>query len=243
MTITSSTSTFTIPNTSSTFTSSSTSTSITTSSIGSTSTTSSTRTTSGRASTVPSPSSLIASASETTNSTTPTPSGEARQLPTSPKHSISAGVIAGAVIGSLLVLAAGIGIFIIDHISPLEQEMTRDYELDALNVNIGPPSSSSSLPEKGSQIEIPQAEVKSIFISENSGNSESNFRSSLSGSPLLPLSTQNPDNVNDVRVQMGRMEATIGRMAEHMHRLESQLDWAGDGHSDAPPPTYGYFME
>lgn len=119
-----------------------------------------------------------------------------------------------------------------DHITPSKQGMTREHNLNALDVNIGARSIASPPPEK--------VEDRSIFTSENPENSESNFRSSLSGSPLLPLSTRNLDNLNqdDVRVQMGRMKATIGRMAEHIHHLESQLDWTGDGDSDTPPPTY-----
>ncbi|KAF9064143.1 hypothetical protein BDP27DRAFT_1367446 [Rhodocollybia butyracea] len=178
----------------------------------------------------------------TTGSPVPSGSGTHPNVSTSPpKHSISAGVIAGAVIGSLFALVAVIAILMIyrrrrrgapDQTSPSKQGTTREYELNALDVNIGVRSRTSLLPEK--------AEARtSIFTSENPENPESNFRSTLSGSPLLPLRfIQNTDNNDDVRVQMGRMEANIGRMAEHIHRLESQLDGTVDGHSDAPPPTY-----
>ncbi|KAF9072755.1 hypothetical protein BDP27DRAFT_1400685 [Rhodocollybia butyracea] len=193
---------------------------------------------------IPSPSPI--STSQSTNSTSLT-SNEAG--PTI--HSLSTAGIIGAVIGSLFVLVAGISILVYcrrrnsrrqqvggsGHIFPLEQEMTHGYDKpDASDIDIIPNGIMSHTREKGHRTQTnttPQAEAAAIPTSEN-------LLLSLSGSPLLPTSTQSQDSSSqdDVRVQIGRMEATIGRMVEHMHRLESQLDWTADGQSDAPPPTY-----
>ncbi|KAF9064140.1 hypothetical protein BDP27DRAFT_1450910 [Rhodocollybia butyracea] len=173
---------------------------------------------------IPPPSSLISSRSPTMSSSTPIPPNDASQASTSPlKHSLSTGVIVAAVIGSLFVLVVGIVILVychqhnsrrkrvVGHISPLRQDMTRRYELGVLDVD-------------------------AVTISA-SKNPQSNFLSSFSGSPRPSTSTRVQD---DVRVQMIRMEATMGRMADHMDRLESQLEWTGatGARRSDPPPTY-----
>ncbi|KAF9064142.1 hypothetical protein BDP27DRAFT_1426169 [Rhodocollybia butyracea] len=199
-------------------------------------------------STNPSPSSLIAAEPLTATMQTSFPLGSPALIPDSsnnasstPNHSHSAGIIAGAVIGSLFMLSAGIGVFMVvycrlkrqrrgvpGHISPLEQN-THEYGLGASDIDIIPSGITSPSREKGHRIQtnytpVPQAEAAAISIS---GNPQSNSALTL-------------DNVDqdDVRVKVVRMEAAFGRMVEHMHRLESQLEWTGDGHSDAPPPTY-----
>ncbi|KAF9066385.1 hypothetical protein BDP27DRAFT_1330662 [Rhodocollybia butyracea] len=56
--------------------------------------------------------------------------------------------------------------------------------------------------------------------------------------PLLPSLTSAPPQ-GDVYPDNTRVTieaAIIGRMAEHIHHLESQL--VGDGVSEAPPPPY-----
>ncbi|KAF9064141.1 hypothetical protein BDP27DRAFT_1367444 [Rhodocollybia butyracea] len=133
------------------------------------------------------------------------------------------------------------------HISPLEHETPREYGPGALVINIVPGGIASQPGEKGHHIQtnnlpIPEPEAATISASENP---QSNFLSRFSRLPRAhPNSTQIQNNVDQddvrgqVRGQVVRMEATIDRMAEHMHQLEYQLEWTGDGRFNTPPPTY-----
>ncbi|KAF9064145.1 hypothetical protein BDP27DRAFT_1450911 [Rhodocollybia butyracea] len=222
-TTTTSTSSATTGINSSTSSSSSNTTTISTSTSSSSTTNSSTTAstvTSLSTNKIPAPSSLISNGSQTARSTAPAHSSHNASSPIN--HSLSAGIIAGAVIGALFVLAAGIGIFMIVYrrrrrrrlgslgrISPVEQDMKRKYGLGTSDVDIIPSGIMSQPRERGHPIQtnhthIPQAEAAAISTSENP---EPNLLS-LSGSPLPPASTQNQDNADqdDVRTQMERME-------------------------------------
>ncbi|KAF9064457.1 hypothetical protein BDP27DRAFT_1425834 [Rhodocollybia butyracea] len=139
-----------------------------------------------------------------------------------PKHSIlSRGAIVGTVIGSLFVLAASIGIFVLVHGAQAGRCQCHSQWHDI-------PTKKKSQHKHNhinhhtpiSQIEPNESEIRQSGL----------LLHSLS--TLIPI--QGDLDPNDMRATM---ETTIiGRMADHIHNLESQL--AGDGISDAPPPTY-----
>ncbi|KAF9064126.1 hypothetical protein BDP27DRAFT_1426150 [Rhodocollybia butyracea] len=152
----------------------------------------------------------------------------------------SAGAITGVALGSLLVLAFCVGVVILvyrrrqyrhrmmtaDDIPPLQYERLRSAGVDSDPISWN----FSGMGEKKGAI-ILQAE------SPPESHQPSFRRSITIESRLAPTATQIKDvDQDDMRDKMVQMEATIGRMAEHMHRLESQLDWTGDVHSDTAPP-------
>jgi len=166
--------------------------------------------------------------------------------------SLSAGPIAGAVIGSTLVLAIGITILIrmyrrrrgrryqqveaLGRVSPLQQNKTPGADGDLnLALNMDP---SGITHEKGHHNSILKPQVQ---VTSTSEIPQSEPPPTLpTESHLIPTSTQIQEGANqdDMRGQAVRMDATIGRMSEQIRRLESQLALTGDGHSDKSPPTY-----
>ncbi|KAF9043695.1 hypothetical protein BDP27DRAFT_1346960 [Rhodocollybia butyracea] len=174
-------------------------------------------------------------------------------VPVTPKRTIPAGIIAGAVVGTLLFIAASIAIFMLvyrrrkrravmsaaNRISSLMKQDLTHADLGGSSDSATISNSITALPqEKGEYIQntqtnrapTPQAETESEV---------SQATSTLSRSPLLqPPPTFRSPMLGDTDPDVVRvtLEATIGRMAEHIHHLEAQL--AEDGYSDAPPPTY-----
>ncbi|KAF9063606.1 hypothetical protein BDP27DRAFT_1334844 [Rhodocollybia butyracea] len=162
-------------------------------------------------------------------------------VPVTPKRTIPAGIIAGAVVGTLLFIAASIAIFMLvyrrrkrravmsaaNRISSLMKQDLTHADLGGSSDSATISNSITALPqEKGEYIQntqtnrapTPQAETESEV---------SQATSTLSRSPLLqpPPTFRSP-----------MLEIRIPMMAEHIHHLEAQL--AEDGYSDAPPPTY-----
>ncbi|KAF9055547.1 hypothetical protein BDP27DRAFT_1433657 [Rhodocollybia butyracea] len=183
----------------------------------------------------------------TTSSVTPTPDTK------KDTRTLSAGLIAGVVIGSMLVLALCIGIFIRMYsqrrqrrhqeieagcIPPLQQ--TAHTDTDSNPVLTLDPSGEKGHHNRGSTIpapnpQAPEPEPTSI---PESPQLES-LPNPLSESHLIPSLAQIQEDVNqDIQVKVIRMEATMGRMAEQIRHLESQLVITGDGNFYTPPPTY-----
>ncbi|KAF9024798.1 hypothetical protein BDP27DRAFT_1027546 [Rhodocollybia butyracea] len=175
-------------------------------------------------------------------------------------HTVSAGPVVGAVMGSMLVLAIGISIFIHLYrrrhgrghgqveagrsISPSQQNMT----LGADTSDIVPNWHAIPQAKKGCHDSVIPIPILTPLRPQFPGESTSTWTTSSSEIPwhpespltlrsescLTPTSTliQEGPNQDDMRAQMVRMEATIGRMAEHIRHIESKLD------SDTYPPMY-----
>ncbi|KAF9065666.1 hypothetical protein BDP27DRAFT_1366258 [Rhodocollybia butyracea] len=152
-------------------------------------------------------------------------------------HTLSAGPIAGVVIGSVLVLAIGISVSICvyrrrygrrhqqmeeDCVSPLQQTAHADADS---NANLDQASGEKGHHNRNStmlipNLQAPEPELTSIseFLQPESSPNIS------SGSHLIPSPAQIQEDVNqDIQVKVVRMEATMGRMAEQIRHLESQL--------------------
>ncbi|KAF9063436.1 hypothetical protein BDP27DRAFT_1426865 [Rhodocollybia butyracea] len=171
----------------------------------------------------------------TTPSLTTNPTKISTMDSSSPKDVLSAGAIAGTAIGLLFVLAGSVGIFILVyrrrhqavmanlvHVSPLLTDNVAHTESGGDNFGMITPQ------EKSSYIHYPS-------ISQTEPGSEIRQSSFIPGlNPLLLVPPQGDGDPDDRRVTVETI--IIERMAEHIHYLESQL--AGDGFSEAPPPTY-----
>ncbi|KAF9063438.1 hypothetical protein BDP27DRAFT_1335108 [Rhodocollybia butyracea] len=157
-----------------------------------------------------------------------------------PKNALSTGAIVGTATGLLFVLAASVTIFIFVHrrrhqtvranlsrVSPLLTDDVAHTKSGGANIT---PNGTINPQEKSRYIHHPS-------VSQTEPRSEIRQSSFIPGlDPLVLVSAQgdgdrDPDN-RRVTVETNIIE----RMAEHIHYLESQL--AGDGFSEAPPPTY-----
>ncbi|KAF9065663.1 hypothetical protein BDP27DRAFT_1461915 [Rhodocollybia butyracea] len=206
--------------------------------------------------TIPFPSSTTSlfpssTASPVPSTSAPTTSAiaPASDTPTNVHTSRSAGPIAGAVIGSILVLAMGITVFICmfrrrrgrrhrqmeaRRVSPLQPAAHADADLNT--VLILDPSGEKGHHRGDSILPItkPLAHAGPTSTSESP---QPDLPPNLPESHLIPASTQIQDG-SDVRAQVVQMGFTIGRIVEQIRRLESQLVITGDGDSYTPPPTY-----
>jgi len=174
-------------------------------------------------------------------------------------YQVSAGVLAGAVIGPLFVLVAGIGILmtlyrrrwhqtmgIPGHISPLLKQYASPELGGSSVIDIAPNDTIAAPQEKRRHTHINHVLISPVEPASNESEIPQSNLCLCPGSPsqVSPTSAWVSEDVapDDVRAQVAslnvRMETTIERMVERIHRLESQLDQVEDGHSDAPPPTY-----
>ncbi|KAF9026799.1 hypothetical protein BDP27DRAFT_1437391 [Rhodocollybia butyracea] len=176
----------------------------------------------------------------------------ATAIPDTPKHAhtLSAGPIAGAVIGSILVLVIGISVSIrvfrrqrgrrhqqleAGLVSPLQPTALADANLTTI-LTLDPSGEKSHHNRDSGILPVPntsawQAESTSEFPHPDLPPNIS------SESHLFPSSTQTQD-ASDMRAQVVQMGVAMGRMAEQIRHLESQLVMTGDGDSYTPPPTY-----
>ncbi|KAF9064125.1 hypothetical protein BDP27DRAFT_1426149 [Rhodocollybia butyracea] len=216
----------------------------------------------------------------TTTSSSPNASKTNKPAPASLSHPLSAGAIAGVVIGSLAVLVAAIGIFMLvyrrrrrhrlrrtsGYIAPLEQEFGGPSNTD-------PVTSGRLVPVREKRLDVDHTQLANHAPIPQASTFESEPEISQSNIPLGRIVLQPPPSSNrlsltlpsptppssapqsstsilvpeespeDMRAQVAslthsniRMEVAIGKMVEHIHRLESQVERIGDADSDAPPP-------
>ncbi|KAF9077144.1 hypothetical protein BDP27DRAFT_1357291 [Rhodocollybia butyracea] len=159
---------------------------------------------------------------------------------TTPKDILSTGAIVGTAIGLLFVLAASISVFMLVYRRRHRVVMENLCRVSPLLVNDG------LVHELGGVTTIPNGmaspQEKGRYDHTNPINEPEIRQSSFISGPdplfLRSLALVTPrgdvDSQDDMRVTMDT--TMIGRMAEHIHHLESQL--AGDGFSDKPPPPY-----
>ncbi|KAF9072130.1 hypothetical protein BDP27DRAFT_1445839 [Rhodocollybia butyracea] len=198
------------------------------------------------------PTSTIPADSLSTTTFFPHSGGSASTGKCPPKdtQTVSAGPIAGIVVGAILVLA--IAIFICMYrrrrgrrrqqmearrVSPLQPAAHADADLST-TLTLDPVGEKSHHNRDSGILLVPNPPWQAESTLPTSEFPHPELPPTFPSSSYFTPTSTSTQVQEDVNVKVVRMEATMGRMAEQIRHLESQLVMTGDGDSYSPPPTY-----